>query len=103
MYEIKPYTSTNQQYKFYDNTATNACINDSMWVTNEFYNTSGGNNSDYSKQWFIFEYSVDDGSNWSAAKFFTGNPAILRLFLLLHHPLQMMVGLRQLLLEHILN
>ena len=35
--------------------------------------------------------------------FFTGNPAILRIFLLLHHPLQMMVGLRQLLLEHILN
>ena len=69
-YEIKPYTSTNQQYKFYDNTTTNACINDSMWVTNEFYNTSGGNNSDYSKQWFIFEYSVDDGSNWSAANIF---------------------------------
>ena len=41
-----------------------------MWVTNEFYNTSGGNNSDYSKQWFIFEYSVDDGSNWSAANIF---------------------------------
>ena len=35
--------------------------------------------------------------------FFTGNPAVLRFFLLLHHPLQMMVGLRQLLLEHILN
>ena len=69
-FEIKPYTSTNQQYKFYDNTTTNACINDSMWVTNEFYDTSGGSNNAYSKQWFIFEYSVDDGSNWSAANIF---------------------------------
>ena len=69
-YEIKPYTSTSMQYRFPINTQANACINDSIWVTNEFYNTSGGDNNAYSKQWFIFEYSVDDGANWSAANIF---------------------------------
>ena len=69
-FETKPNANTSYQYYFPDNTIQNGCINDSAWVTNQFYNTSGGQNGDHAKQWWIFEYSVDDGQNWSAANIF---------------------------------
>ena len=67
--EVIPTQSTFYQYQFPDNTKANACINNEIWVTNEFYTTNYGN-QDYNKMWWIFEYSVDDGSNWSTADIF---------------------------------
>ncbi len=69
-YETTPTTSNFQQYQFEDNTHPNACINDSAWVTNEFYDNAYNNNADYNKMWWIFEYSIDDGNNWSNANIF---------------------------------
>lgn len=65
----QPTTNNYYQYQFADNTKANACINDNIWVTNEFYTTNYGS-QDYNKMWWIFEYSVDDGSNWSTANIF---------------------------------
>ena len=69
-YETKPTTDNFYQYQFEDNTRANACINDEIWVTNQFYANGYNSNDDYNKMWWIFEYSVDDGQNYSTANIF---------------------------------